>query len=242
MEITSTSNTRVKEWVKLKKKKNREAEGLYLVEGFHLVEEAIKAGVVKSIITSVDYSCDIETFNVTEEIIQKISSVESPQPIIAVCTMQQNNQLNTSGSRYLILDNVQDPGNIGTIVRSALAFSYDQVILSEDSVDLYNDKFIRATQGACFHISCIKQDLSQAINLLKDNNVTILGTSLDNATCINEVDNCDKLAIVLGNEGQGVSSEVLLLTDQNIYIPISTAESLNVAVAGGICMYHFNKK
>ncbi len=242
MKITSTNNTRIKEIMKLKKKKYRDQQKRYLVEGEHLVEEALKAGVVETILgLDVSNYKEVESIEVTMEIIERLSSVETPQPIVAICKMNENNTLNKEGKRYLILDDLQDPGNIGTLVRTAVAFGYDQVILSQNSVDLYNDKFIRSSQGAIFYIHCIKQDLKEAICTLRENNVKVYGTSLLNGKEVNQVPTSERIAIILGNEGNGVSKEVLSLTDQNIYIPIQNAESLNVAIAGGILMYHYSK-
>ena len=241
MKITSVNNPRIKEIMKLKKKKYRDQQQRYLVEGEHLVEEALKAGVAETILTLQDsYDTSAEVIEVSEDIIERLSSVETPQPIIAVCKMQSDATLKKEGSRYLLLDDLQDPGNIGTLVRTAVAFGYDQVILGLNSVDLY--KFIRASQGGIFYIHCIKQDLKTAIQQLRNDGVSVYGTSLLNGKEIQEVSHPERLAILLGNEGSGVSEELLALTDQNIYIPIKNAESLNVAIAGGILMYHYSKQ
>ncbi len=238
--ICSLSNNRIKQLVKLKQKKYRYLEKKYLVEGEHLVNEAYKAGVLEEVLT-----CKYDKYHfpnmteVSEEIIQKLAFTLTPQSIVGVCKMNEFDELKLDGRRYILLDQLQDPGNIGTIVRSALAFNYDQVILSSNSVDLYNDKFIRATQGACFHISCIQKELNEIIPILKKHNVKIVGTSLDLAKSINDTTSDQKMAIVLGNEGQGVSQQILSSTDENIYIPIHHAESLNVAIAGAICMFYY---
>lgn len=243
MKITSVNNPKIKEIMKLKKKKYRDQQQRYLVEGEHLVEEALKAGVVETILALQDsYAVSVEVIEVSEEIIERLSLVETPQPIIAVCKMQSDNTLMKDGKRYLLLDDLQDPGNIGTLVRTAVAFGYDQVILGLNSVDLYNDKFIRASQGGIFYIHCIKQDLKTAICQLRNDGVCVYGTSLLNGKEIQEVSHQERLAILLGNEGNGVSEELLALTDQNVYIPIKNAESLNVAIAGGILMYHYSKQ
>lgn len=238
--ITSINNQKIKDLAKLKQKKYREIEKCYLVEGEHLVEEAYKSGVLKEVLTSECGKYNYENMTeVSQEVIEKLAFTSSPQKIIGVCKMNESNELNKEGKKFILLDNLQDPGNIGTIVRTALAFNYDQIILSTNSVDLYNDKFIRSTQGACFHISCIKHDLVDAIQTLKKNNVTVIGTSLHEASDINDTESKEKVAIVLGNEGNGVSNTVLNETDYNVYIPIQKAESLNVAIAGAICMFYY---
>ncbi|WP_041138741.1 TrmH family RNA methyltransferase [Beduini massiliensis] len=242
MKITSVNNPKIKEIMKLKKKKYRDQQQRYLVEGEHLVEEALKAGVAETILalSPVEHA-SVDVIEVSDDIISRLSSVETPQPIIAVCKMQGDNSLMKEGKRYLLLDDLQDPGNIGTLVRTAVAFGYDQVILGLNSVDLYNDKFIRASQGGIFYIHCIKQDLKTVISQLQNDGVSVYGTSLLNGKAIQEVNFQERLAILLGNEGNGVSEDLLSLTDQNIYIPIVNAESLNVAIAGGILMYHYSK-
>lgn len=242
MKISSVSNGRIKEYLKLKQKKYRDMHRQYLVEGEHLVEEALKAGVVDVIITSLEnFKSDKEVLYVTKEILEKLSFVESPQNIMALCHMLENQELNVDANRYLILDDLQDPGNLGTLIRSAVAFDFDQVIMSPSSVDIYNDKFIRSTQGACFYMSIIKKDLVETVEDLSKHEVCVMGTSLENGQDIHEFNTPSKYAIILGNEGNGVSKEVLSLCHHRLYIPIQTAESLNVAVAGGICMFHFSK-
>ena len=240
MQITSINNPKVKEWAKLKKKKYRDASKQYLVEGDHLVEEALKAGVVETILSLEPMDTAIEHYQVTEEIIKKLSCVDTPQRIIAICQMTQTQDVKIDGKRFLLLDGLQDPGNIGTLIRTALAFGYDQVIFSDHSVDLYNDKLMRSSQGACFHISCIKLPLEHVIDVLHQHDIIVYGTSLENGKALPTFSVPDKLALVLGNEGNGMSKKILESTDQNIFIPIQTAESLNVAVAGGICMFYFN--
>ena len=237
--ITSTSNPKIKELCKLKQKKYRDLKRCYLVEGAHLVEESHRAGVLVEVVTSQPQLYQYENMiEVSDEVIAKLAFTNSPQPIIGICQMKIQ-AFDLKKSRYVLLDDLQDPGNIGTIVRTALAFNYDGVILSENSVDLYNDKFIRSTQGACFHIPCIKANLVEVIKQLHDEGVRVVGKSLHDAKEINTIQGLKKVAIVLGNEGNGVSEKVLECCDQNVYIPIQKAESLNVAIAGGICMFHF---
>jgi len=235
--ITSVTNKTIKELVKLKKKKYRDETGLYLVEGVHLVEEALKSGYVKQVITcDNDYQGE-NVLYVSEPVMEKLAFTKTPQNIMAVCRKNENTLI--KGKRYLLLDGVQDPGNVGTMIRSALAFGYDQVILSEDSVDLYNDKVIRSTQGALFHIPIIRMDLKESIRILHQQDTYIVGTGLKNALPINNIDTYPKMAIIMGNEGNGMHEEILSLCDIVAYIPIKTMESLNVAVAAGIMMYTY---
>lgn len=164
--ITSTSNNTIKTLIKLKQKKYRDETGYYLVEGEHLVEEAMKAKQVECLISTKDITSDLPIVIVSNEVMSKLSFTKSPQFIMAKCKIKKENKL-IDGKRYLILDDLQDPGNIGTLIRTALAFSIDQVILSNNCVDLYNDKLLRSMQGANFHINCIYDDLKTVISTLK---------------------------------------------------------------------------
>ena len=239
--ITSLSNKYIKDIMKLKQKKYRDETSLFLIEGFHLVEEARKAQCIKTIITTLDEDYQEETIHVSTDVMNKLAFTKTPQPIMDVCYAFKSNKTIKDCSRTILLDNVQDPGNVGTIIRSALALGYDQLIMSNDSVDLYNDKVIRSTQGALFKCDIIQTDLKEAIYTLKDYNIRVIGTSLHDASSIDECKTYDKMAFVMGNEGNGVSKEILDLCDQNVYIPISNIESLNVAIACAITMYHFRK-
>lgn len=237
--ITSVQNETVKEIVKLKQKKYRDEMNLFLVEGFHLVEEARKANCLVKVITTLDETFEEETIYVTCQVMNKIAFTKTPQPIMAICTKSQSNQIKKDGKRYLLLDRVQDPGNVGTIMRTALALGYDQIIMSEDCVDLYNDKVIRATQGALFQMNVCVMNLSDTIESLQSSGVQVYGTCLHNAQSIETYERQEKMAFVMGNEGKGVSEGILSLCDHCLYIPIQSVESLNVAIAAAITMYHF---
>ena len=236
--ITSTSNNTIKTLIKLKQKKYRDETGYYLVEGEHLVEEAMKAKQVECLISTKDITSDLPIVIVSNEVMSKLSFTKSPQFIMAKCKIKKENKL-IDGKRYLILDDLQDPGNIGTLIRTALAFSIDQVILSNNCVDLYNDKLLRSMQGANFHINCIYDDLKTVISTLKKNNVKIIGSALENGQDIKQIKISEKMAFIVGNEGNGMNKDILQECDYVGYIPINTIESLNVASAGSIMMYHF---
>lgn len=236
--ITSASNNTIKALIKLKQKKYRDETGYYLVEGEHLVEEAMKAKQVECLISTKDITSDLPIIVVSNEVMSKLSFTKSPQSIMAKCKIKKENKL-IDGKRYLILDDLQDPGNIGTLIRTALAFSIDQVILSNNCVDLYNDKLLRSMQGANFHISCIYDDLKTVISTLKKNNVKIIGSALENGQDIKQIKISEKMAFIVGNEGNGMNKDILQECDYVGYIPINTIESLNVAIAGSIMMYHF---
>lgn len=237
--ITSTNNNTIKTLIKLKQKKYRNQFGYYLIEGEHLVNEALKANQVECIITTKPLKSDLEVIEVSEEVMAKLAFTKSPSNIMAKCKIDSNNELMMK-KRYLILDDLQDPGNIGTLIRSALAFGIDQVILSKNCVDLYNDKLLRAMQGANFHISCIYGDLTEIIEKLQANGVVVVGSALENGQDISLIEKNEKMAFIVGNEGNGMNQNILDKCDYIGYIPIQTIESLNVAIAGSILMYHFS--
>lgn len=237
--ITSIQNETIKDIMKLKQKKYRDETGMFLVEGFHLVEEARKNNCILKIITTLNDAFEEETIYVSSNVMGKLAFTKTPQPIMAICQKQDHHSIVKDGKRYLLLDRVQDPGNVGTMMRTALAFGYDQIIMSEDCVDLYNDKVIRSTQGALFQMKVCVMNLKDAIVLLRQNHVQVYGTSLRNAASIETYQSEDKMAFIMGNEGQGVSDDLLDMCDHKVYIPIQSVESLNVGIAAAITMYHF---
>lgn len=239
VEITSLSNSVIKDVAKLNEKKNRIINKQFLVEGYHLVNEAKLVNALNTVLITKkeDYISGVKNILVTEDIIKKISSTVSPQGIIGVCDVLEKDFF---GDRFLILDNIQDPGNMGTLIRSALGFNIDTIIVSSDSVDIYNDKVIRSTQGAIFNMNIVVGDIAGYIDLLKKMGVTIFGTSLDSSIYLNDVNIVSKYAIILGNEANGIKKEILDKTDLNIKIKINEKlESLNVAIAGAVIMNHF---
>ena len=243
MIITSLDNDNVKKWKKLCKKKYRDEFGIYLVEGEHLVEEAYKSGVLDKVIVldGEDYSYD-NIIYVSYEVMKAISSLDTPNRIMGVCKKKESSEL--LGKKYLLLDGVQDPGNLGTIVRSAVAFNIDTIVLSNDTVDLYNPKVLRSTQGMIFHTNIIECDLVDVINKLHDKNITVYGTDVNNGIDARELSSLDKtsFALVMGNEGNGVRKEVKELCDKNLYINMNeNVESLNVGVATSILLYELGR-
>ena len=242
MIITSLNNPTIKEISKLKNKKYRDLTNTYLVEGDHLVEEAYKNNLLIKIILLEDTICnyDIEKIYVTKEVMKKLTELDTPNKIIGI--VKKNTPL-PIGNKILILDNIQDPGNLGTIIRSSVAFDIDTIVLSPNTVDIYNPKVIRSTQGMIFYTNIITLELKEFINEIKTKNYTIFGTNVRNGKNIKEITIPDKFALVLGNEGQGVSKEIESLCDDNIYIKMSSkCESLNVSVATSILLYEVYNK
>ena len=242
MIITSLNNPTIKEISKLKNKKYRDLTNTYLVEGDHLVEEAYKNNILIKIILLEDTICnyDIEKIYVTKEVMKKLTELDTPNKIINI--IKKNTPL-PIGNKILILDNIQDPGNLGTIIRSSVAFDIDTIVLSPNTVDIYNPKVIRSTQGMIFYTNIITLELKEFINEIKTKNYTIFGTNVRNGKNIKEITLPEKFALVLGNEGQGVSKEIESLCDDNIYIKMSSkCESLNVSVATSILLYEVYNK
>lgn len=244
MVISSLENDKVKSLVKLSQKKYRDIEGRYLIEGEHLVEEAIKAGVLLYVIalenSVVNYN--VEIMYVTREVLKKISAMDNPPSIIGVCS--KNDKKEIIGNKILLLDEIQDPGNLGTIIRSSLAFNIDTIILTEGSVDLYNSKVLRATQGMFFHINIVSMKKSEVINYMRNNNIPIYGTSVVNGVDVSELNGNEKdeFCLAMGNEGNGLSKEIVDVCSKNLYIKMnSKVESLNVGVACSILLYELGR-
>ena len=240
--ISSLQNERIKNLSKLLSKKFRDMEGKFLVEGEHLVEEAFKSGLLLEVIKCEDVlgEYDVPTTLVTYEVIKKLSNTINPQRIIGVVKKIPEKEL---GNRILILDDIQDPGNLGTIIRSSLAFNIDSVVLSNNSVDMYNDKVIRSSEGMIFHLNIVRRDIKELINELHDMNYKIYGTKVDGGTNVDKIDVSNKYALVMGNEGNGVKEDILNMCDDYLYIKMSDkVESLNVGVATSIILYELDKR
>ena len=241
MLYSSIDNKKIKDIKKLYQKKYREEQKSLLVEGEHLVEEAYKSGYLESIIIEDGYDFHIEKNNiyVTDKVMNYLSELDHNQHIMGICKLLNNNNI---GSKVLILDDIQDPGNLGTIIRSVVAFNFDTLILSKNTVDIYNSKVIRASQGLIFKTNVIISDLKEIINDLKSRNYKIIGTKVDNGIDIKDIPSTSSLALIMGNEGNGVSSDILNLCDCYAHINMNKeCESLNVGVATSIMLYELNK-
>ncbi len=244
MVITSLDNDRIKGYIKLKDRKNRKKTNTFIVEGMHSVLEAYKKGMVVELILKEDISLplDVPYVYVREEIIKKISDAVSPPDVLALCKMANDNVV--LGEKILLLDGIQDPGNLGTIIRSAVAFNVDTICLSPDTVDIYNPKVLRSTQGMIFHTNIIIKSLKEIISMLKEREIPIYGTRVDYGIDVSTLREKDrkKYALVMGNEGNGVSEEILDMCDEYIYISMNPdVESLNVGVATSIILYELDK-
>jgi TrmH family RNA methyltransferase len=239
--ITSLQNAKVKQWVRYQMKKYRDQDQVFLAQGEHLVNEAQMAGILKEVMICgpVGFDVLVPKTEVTDEILKKISSTQSGVNIIGLCHYIK--PAKPAFDRWLICDDVQDPGNLGTILRTALSFGFDAVALSAGCADIYNDKTLRASQGAVFHLPVLRGDLKQVIFEVKQAGMTVLASALSEASPLSLMDRNMRVAVILGNEGQGVSHQLLKLADGRVNIEMSWFESLNVAVAAGIFCYYFKK-
>lgn len=236
MELTSTSNELVKYLKKLQIKKYRDLEKLFLVEDEHLVNEALKLGIVKEIITTTNNKYDVPTYYVNDKIMKFLSSQVSSSKVIAVCHTLKEKEIK---GNLIILDNLQDPGNLGTIIRSAVAFNFDTIVLGNTCVDLYNPKVVRSSEGMLFHVNIIRRDLNTFIDAIKDN-YTLVTTDVVDGKDIKDI-NYKNIALVIGNEGNGVSSDIASKCDEKVYIKMNdNCESLNAGVCASILMYEVN--
>lgn len=246
--ITSTSNETIKYFISLNDKKTRMNAKRFIVEGYHLVNEASKTNLLEAVISSDEKELkkinNVKRYLVNDAIINKIATTKNPQNILGIVKMLDHNITNLvpiikeNKTKLIMLDDVNDPGNLGTIIRTAAGLGYDGIIMSPNTVDLYNEKVIRSTQGVMFKIPIIKSNLQEVIKLLKKEKVFCIGTALTNAKDVKHITKKDKFAICLGNEAKGISKEVLDSMDENVRIAMKNdVESLNVSIAAGIIMY-----
>jgi TrmH family RNA methyltransferase len=234
--ITSRDNARVKEARKLLQKKYRDESGLYLIEGFHLLEEAVKAVSPLTDVFVISDKAELvsDLGNITlvsPEVLATLADEKTAQGVVAV--VKKNEQpINAEKGRLLILENVQDPGNVGTMIRTADAAGFNGVICVGDSADIYSPKVLRSAQGSHFHLPVVRADrLPKVKNLLVS---TLSANSLD----YRQLTGLKNFALVMGNEARGVSDEALAAASVKVHIPMpGHAESLNVAVAAGILMF-----
>jgi len=242
MEITSLSNSQIKQVASLQNKKYRDEYKEFFIEGEKSIKEAIKFNQkIKNIYycrKMIDYKFDFPGTEVTEEIIKKISDVTTSQGIVAVCETPQ--YADFKKDRILFLDRVQDPGNVGTIIRTADAFGFDAVFLSKGCADVYSPKVVRATMGSIFHLPIIQ---NVAVEEIKAIGNKIYSSTLETNEFLNKLEIPESFTLVIGNEGKGISEEVKSITDKFVKIKMNgNAESLNASIAAGILMYEFSKK
>lgn len=255
--ITSSSNTIIKEIKSLHRKKDRWAKNSFFVEGVRGVEDCIKSGIRveylvysdmllstnggQQLLEEISYK-DYKIYYISDKLFKEVSDTEKPQGILAVVKLHLKDikeALLEKNNFLVLLDRIQDPGNLGTIIRTADAFGANGVIVTEGCVDVFNPKTIRSTMGSIFHVPIIYYGcIKEAIRDLKAYNIKIITTSLAAKKYSYEIDFNTSFSLVIGNEASGVSEEVIEASDSLIKIPMTgQAESLNAAIASSVIMY-----
>lgn len=239
MVITSLENDKIKYLKKLKEYKYIKEEGKFLIETENIIDEAIKNNYLLELIlldTYEDkYDSSIKKTIVNEKVMKHLTNMKSVPKVIGVSKLLNEKEI---GNRVVVLDRVQDPGNAGTIVRNAVAFNIDTIIFTDDSVNIYNDKFLRSTEGNIFKINVIRKEKQELIKFLKEKKYKIVGTKMEADTEVSDYVKPEKFALVFGSEGSGLSKEMMDACDDFIKIEMnSNVESLNVSVSSGIILY-----
>lgn len=232
--IESVNNEKIKNYAKLKLKKYRDSEGLFIVEGEHLVREAINNGLLLEAF-SLDGSMGTQ---VSLSVMNKLTSLKSAPNVLGIAKKRTDD---SKLGNILVLDDLQDPGNLGTIIRSAVAFGIDTIVASTNTVDVYNTKTLRSSEGMFFHINYLVRDLNEFLSNLEG--YSIYTTNVTSGEDISSIDIVKPYAIIMGNEGRGVSMDISKYANKTLYIPIKDkCESLNVAIATSIILYEFSRK
>ena len=243
MVITSLDNEKVKYYYKLGKKKYRDLNNEFIVEGEHLILEAYKAKSLKEVLILEGEVLPIEVpiIEVSMEVLKKITMLNTPPKMIGLCEKKIDT---TIGKRILVIDEVQDPGNMGTIIRSSVAFNIDTIVIGDNTVDVFSPKVVRATQGMIFHIPIVFYSIDKLIPILNKLNIPIYATNVKYGEEVKNLTKKEKecFALIIGNEGSGVNPKYLEKSDKFIYIPMNdVVESLNVAVATSIILYEMDE-
>lgn len=243
--ITSKANSVVKNAKKLHQKKYRKSA--YLIEGWHLLEEAVQAGVtIEKIFALESYREQLAAFPqtvwVSEDILLDLADSQTPQGIVAVVQKEEVGQVDFSQGKFLFLEDVQDPGNVGTIIRTADAAGFTGVIVSDKSADIYSLKTLRSMQGSHFHLPIYRMSSQSLLKETKEAAIPVLATTLSkDSVDYRELPPIENFVLVMGNEGQGISPLMAESADQLVHISMKgQAESLNVAVAAGILIFHLS--
>ncbi|WP_434297857.1 TrmH family RNA methyltransferase [Clostridium sporogenes] len=250
--ICSKDNHLIKEVRKLKEKKHRTQNKRFIVEGFRFFEEALKSNSsinkvfieeksfnkLEELYQKYNINNDMETYVVNYSVLKSISNTENPQGIVSVINYFKTEKLDLQNGFYILVDKVQDPGNMGTIIRTAHAAGALGIITTKGTVDVYNEKTLRSTMGSIFYIPIIEDENLEAVKSLQKKGFKLLVSSLDTNSNFYDVNMKDNMIIAVGNEGNGISEDLNSLSDIKVKIPMpGAAESLNVAVACSIMTF-----
>lgn len=235
--ISSLDNKKVKEWTKLHNKKYRHEEFLLLNE--ELIKEAHKNNLLKTLIYVGDIPFEFkESYEVSRDVINKISKRDDLNYVGIGLPIKENDDYK---KRVIILEDLADPMNIGKIIESAYLFNFDSLILSENAADIYNQKCLDASGKSIYNVNIKRGNVHNEIEILKEKGFKIYATGLKTYSIeMYDVKPYEKMAIILGNEGSGVKEETMKISDEIIKIDMHNIDSLNVAMAGAILMYHFS--
>ena len=238
LEILSKNNQKIKDACALKMKKVRQEKGLFLMEGIKNLDMALKYGTVKQIFTSIGLpklKQEVECYKVNDEVLRKLANSENPEGVVFVCEQLKPRKDKSEYRKIVYLDQINDPGNLGTILRTAVAFNYDAVILSKSSVDIYNEKVVAASKGALFLVDAFYDEIDEYAN-----GRVVIASALEDAVPLSKCEKQKDFVLVLGNESHGVSKEILSKAHQIVKIEMNdNIDSLNVAVAAGILMNYY---
>lgn len=236
--IESLNNEKIKYYTKLNDKKYRKSEKLFIAAGEHLVTEALKKNIVKEILLlNGEENIYGDVTYVTSDILKKVSDLTNYPKVLAICYIKDD--LKIEGN-VVALDNIKDPGNLGTIIRSAVAFNYGTILLSEECVDVYNSKVVRATEGMLFNVNIVTCDLFSTLLKLKESGYKIYGTDVVNGE--SPAYESNKHVLIIGSEARGMSNSIREICDKNLYIKMNDkCESLNAGVSASILMYELGE-
>ncbi len=245
--LSSLKNPKVLSWKALKDKKGRDSQNAFLVEGVRIVQEALSSSFeVQALLLREDYQpdyrlpADIPLYILPDHVFQSVCDTKTPQGIAAVLTRRPRE---ADGPRLLALDGVQDPGNVGTIIRTADAAGFTGVLFSPECADLFSPKVLRATMGSIFRLGfSFPASLPEALEKLKKDGFSVLSSQLDGSPFYDRKAVSSSFVLIIGNEGNGVSEAVKAAATHRLCLPMrGGAESLNAAVAAGIMMYDLTR-
>ena len=246
--ITSLKNPKILRWKSLKDRKGRRENGCFLVEGRKMVEEAIASAFpVEMVLVDIDRAAEFAlpprtpVTTMPSHVLAAVCDTKTPQGIAAVVGMQDSPAL---GQRLVVMDGVQDPGNVGTIIRTADAAGFDGVLLSQQCADVFSPKVLRATMGSIFRMGIrVTDDLPGQLSKLAGEGFAVISSQLDGTPFYNRAPVGERFALVIGSEGNGVTDEVKAIATHRVKLPMrGGAESLNAAVAAGIMMYELTRE
>lgn len=251
MPITSISNNIIKEVLSLHNKKFRDEKGLFIVEGKKQIYEIGHDWQICYFIATKEFENKLQNNNkihyVSDSVFKKISTTVTPQGVMAIVKKKNfdvDKIINKRNALFVILDCLQDPGNLGTIIRSAVAFGVDGIFVSKNSIDVFSDKVVRSTMGAIFKVPIIIEcNILKTIENLKNKNITVYSLDLKAENYISQIKFNQSVAIIIGNEAKGIEKDVIEKSDEKIKIKMTkNIESLNASVACSIALYEISKQ